>query len=64
VVGVEQLEKMPTDWTRALAIAAHPDDLEYGAAMADARGFLEFLADMTSNAFGGVRATGFELIRM
>lgn len=22
---------MPTDWTRALAIAAHPDDLEYGA---------------------------------
>lgn len=23
---------MPTDWTRALAIAAHPDDLEYGAA--------------------------------
>lgn len=23
---------MPTDWRRALAIAAHPDDLEYGAA--------------------------------
>lgn len=23
---------MPTDWTRALAIVAHPDDLEYGAA--------------------------------
>jgi LmbE family N-acetylglucosaminyl deacetylase len=22
---------MPSDWTRALAIAAHPDDLEYGA---------------------------------
>jgi len=23
---------MPTDWTRALAVVAHPDDLEYGAA--------------------------------
>jgi LmbE family N-acetylglucosaminyl deacetylase len=29
---MDQLEPMPTDWTRALAIAAHPDDLEYGAA--------------------------------
>jgi len=29
---MEQLEAMPTDWSRALAIAAHPDDLEYGAA--------------------------------
>jgi LmbE family N-acetylglucosaminyl deacetylase len=29
---MEQLQAMPTDWTRALAIAAHPDDLEYGAA--------------------------------
>jgi LmbE family N-acetylglucosaminyl deacetylase len=34
---MEQLEKMPSDWTRALAIAAHPDDLEYGAAAAVAR---------------------------
>ncbi|MGP3970161.1 PIG-L deacetylase family protein [Streptomyces sp. 6N223] len=25
---------MPTDWQRALAIVAHPDDLEYGAAAA------------------------------
>ncbi len=31
---MEQLEPMPTDWTRALAVAAHPDDLEYGAAAA------------------------------
>jgi LmbE family N-acetylglucosaminyl deacetylase len=31
---MEQLEPMPTDWTRCLAIAAHPDDLEYGAAAA------------------------------
>jgi len=29
---MEQLEPMPMDWTRALAIAAHPDDLEYGVA--------------------------------
>ena len=29
---MDQLEPMPGDWTRALAIAAHPDDLEYGAA--------------------------------
>ncbi|GHI85613.1 GlcNAc-PI de-N-acetylase [Streptomyces xanthophaeus] len=25
---------MPTDWTRALAVVAHPDDLEYGSAAA------------------------------
>jgi LmbE family N-acetylglucosaminyl deacetylase len=31
---MDQLEPMPEDWTRALAIAAHPDDLEYGAAAA------------------------------
>jgi LmbE family N-acetylglucosaminyl deacetylase len=29
---MDQLEPMPDDWSRALAIAAHPDDLEYGAA--------------------------------
>ncbi|MQA61301.1 MAG: PIG-L family deacetylase [Actinophytocola sp.] len=28
---------MPTDWQRALAVVAHPDDLEYGAAGAIAR---------------------------
>ncbi|MBW0118736.1 PIG-L deacetylase family protein [Pseudonocardia abyssalis] len=28
---------MPTDWTRALAVVAHPDDLEYGGAAAIAR---------------------------
>ncbi|MEV2269559.1 PIG-L deacetylase family protein [Nonomuraea africana] len=33
----EQLEPMPTDWRRALAIVAHPDDLEYGCASAVAR---------------------------
>jgi len=26
------LAPMPTDWSRALAVVAHPDDLEYGAA--------------------------------
>lgn len=30
----EQLESMPTDWRRALAVVAHPDDLEYGCAAA------------------------------
>lgn len=30
----ETLAEMPTGWRRALAIVAHPDDLEYGAAAA------------------------------
>jgi LmbE family N-acetylglucosaminyl deacetylase len=30
-------EPMPEDWTRALAVVAHPDDLEYGGASAVAR---------------------------
>jgi LmbE family N-acetylglucosaminyl deacetylase len=32
-----RLELMPEDWERMLAIVAHPDDLEYGAASAIAR---------------------------
>ncbi|MGI9603439.1 MAG: PIG-L deacetylase family protein [Acidimicrobiales bacterium] len=31
------LEIFPEDWTRALAVVAHPDDMEYGAAAAVAR---------------------------
>ncbi len=31
------LKALPEDWTRALAIVAHPDDIEYGAAAAIAR---------------------------
>jgi LmbE family N-acetylglucosaminyl deacetylase len=31
------MEPMPTDWSRALAVVAHPDDLEYGVASAVAR---------------------------
>jgi LmbE family N-acetylglucosaminyl deacetylase len=31
------LEPLPEDWDRALAVVAHPDDLEYGAASAIAR---------------------------
>ncbi len=31
------LQPFPNDWTRALAIVAHPDDMEYGAASAVAR---------------------------
>lgn len=33
----DKLLPLPEDWSRALAIAAHPDDLEYGAASAIAR---------------------------
>jgi len=31
------LQPMPEDWERAVAVVAHPDDLEYGAAAAVAR---------------------------
>ncbi|ONI88316.1 PIG-L domain-containing protein [Actinosynnema sp. ALI-1.44] len=31
------LEPMPTDWERGLAVVAHPDDLEYGASAAIAQ---------------------------
>ena len=31
------LEHLPEDWDRALAVVAHPDDLEYGTASAIAR---------------------------
>lgn len=31
------LEPLPEDWHRAIAVVAHPDDLEYGAAAAIAR---------------------------
>jgi LmbE family N-acetylglucosaminyl deacetylase len=33
----DQLLEMPQDWQRGLAIVAHPDDLEYGAAAAIAK---------------------------
>jgi LmbE family N-acetylglucosaminyl deacetylase len=33
----EPLEALPEDWDRALAVVAHPDDMEYGAASAVAR---------------------------
>jgi LmbE family N-acetylglucosaminyl deacetylase len=31
------LEPLPDDWSRALAVVAHPDDMEYGAASAVAK---------------------------
>jgi LmbE family N-acetylglucosaminyl deacetylase len=34
---VTKVEPMPEDWSRAVAVVAHPDDLEYGAASAVAR---------------------------
>ncbi|SCF23176.1 hypothetical protein [Micromonospora mirobrigensis] len=30
----EPLEALPEDWTRGLAVVAHPDDLEFGVAAA------------------------------
>jgi len=33
----DELIPFPDDWQRALAIVAHPDDLEYGSASAIAR---------------------------
>ncbi len=33
----DSLEPVPEDWTRGLAVVAHPDDMEYGAASAVAR---------------------------
>lgn len=32
-----ELDSLPEDWDRALAVVAHPDDMEYGAASAVAR---------------------------
>ncbi|WP_405792138.1 PIG-L deacetylase family protein [Streptomyces sp. NBC_01506] len=32
--STQQLEPMPADWRRALAVVAHPDDLEYGCSAA------------------------------
>jgi LmbE family N-acetylglucosaminyl deacetylase len=34
---VPELEPLPEDWQRGLAVVAHPDDMEYGAAAAVAR---------------------------
>jgi LmbE family N-acetylglucosaminyl deacetylase len=34
---ISSLASLPEDWQRALAVVAHPDDLEYGAASAIAR---------------------------
>jgi LmbE family N-acetylglucosaminyl deacetylase len=31
MAAADSLQSMPEDWQRALAIVAHPDDLEYGA---------------------------------
>src|SRR5262249_56170737 len=35
--GEVVMKPMPEDWQRAVAVVAHPDDLEYGAASAVAR---------------------------
>ncbi|MEV0287782.1 MULTISPECIES: PIG-L deacetylase family protein [unclassified Kribbella] len=37
MTGVEKLDAVAEDWQKALAIVAHPDDLEFGSAAAVAR---------------------------
>jgi LmbE family N-acetylglucosaminyl deacetylase len=37
VTDGDRLDSLPEDWTRALAVVAHPDDMEYGGAAAVAR---------------------------
>lgn len=37
MAGQSTLPPLPEDWHRALAVVAHPDDMEYGASMAVAR---------------------------
>lgn len=37
MTGVEKLDAVAEDWHKALAIVAHPDDLEFGSAAAVAR---------------------------
>jgi len=37
MTGLETLEPLGEDWQKALAVVAHPDDLEFGAAAAIAR---------------------------
>ncbi|HEY0692656.1 MAG TPA: PIG-L deacetylase family protein [Kribbella sp.] len=37
MTGLEPLEPLTEDWQRALAVVAHPDDLEFGSAAAIAR---------------------------
>jgi LmbE family N-acetylglucosaminyl deacetylase len=36
-ISAPPLQALPENWTRALAVVAHPDDMEYGAAAAVAR---------------------------
>jgi LmbE family N-acetylglucosaminyl deacetylase len=36
-VSADRLQPFPEDWSRALGVVAHPDDMEYGAASAVAR---------------------------
>ena len=34
---MSDLQPFPDDWQRGLAVVAHPDDMEYGAASAVAK---------------------------
>ena len=52
----QKLLPLPEDWQRALAVAAHPDDLEYGAASAIARWTARARKSSTSSSPAAKRA--------
>ena len=69
----KKLTPLDENWQRALAVVAHPDDLEYGAASAVARwtsqgkfvAYLSFLrntAAATGKALGCKYAVAFEVV--
>ena len=49
------LEPVPDDWERALAIVAHPDDMEYGAALRYLRELITLVA-LSDDAREGIAA--------
>ena len=60
--GSQKLAPLPEDWNKALAVVAHPDDLEYGAARAiSARvSFFEAISEQnTPGQYGGCLALQF-----
>jgi hypothetical protein len=68
-----QLEIVPDDWARAMAVVAHPDDLEYGAArylparlgrVFDPEQFVRSLTAMAGPAIGVPHAVAFGRIQL
>ncbi|MEU5725254.1 hypothetical protein [Micromonospora sp. NPDC047738] len=55
----EPLTPLAEDWQRALAVVAHPDDLEF-----DAEEFLEGLARPAGTRLGVRHGAAFEVFRL